>query len=237
MHCNVDNGNMMRGPPVGDICAGAPRNMTMIAAKMREAGYQTHAVGKFDAGMCSFESTPKGRGFDSSLIYFQHANDYYDSVDDPCNKTGMVDLWHHSDLKGIPEGPAYDVVNPTTCNPDLPNHPYPVGQPSCIYEDEILAEEVFSILRDHDPSKPLFLYYTPHIVHEPLMVPKAYYDKFASVEHESRRRYLAMVSFVDTIIGNLTSMLKEKGMWENTLWMGSADNGGPIYEHGLWPSN
>lgn len=34
-----------------------------------------------------------------------------------------------------------------------------------------------SILTEHDDSAPLFLYYAPHIVHYPLSVPEAWFDK------------------------------------------------------------
>jgi len=30
-----------------------------------------------DAGMATFDHTPLGRGYDSSLHYFHHANDYW----------------------------------------------------------------------------------------------------------------------------------------------------------------
>ena len=33
------------------------------------------------------------------------------------------------------------------------------------------------ILTEHNDSEPLFLYYAPHIVHYPLSVPEAWYDK------------------------------------------------------------
>jgi arylsulfatase I/J len=44
--------------------------MTSIAEKLRGAGYSTHAVGKWDAGMATFNHTPAGRGFHSWLGYF-----------------------------------------------------------------------------------------------------------------------------------------------------------------------
>ena len=53
--------------------SGIPRNMTVISAKMKEAGYATHQVGKRDACMATPDHTAKGRGFDSSLNYFHHA--------------------------------------------------------------------------------------------------------------------------------------------------------------------
>jgi arylsulfatase I/J len=50
---------------------GVPRNMTSVAAKLSALGWQTHVVGKWDLGMATPGHTPHGRGFDSSLIYFE----------------------------------------------------------------------------------------------------------------------------------------------------------------------
>lgn len=44
--------------------------MTVIAEKLKSAGYATHQVGKWDAGMATSTHIPKGRGFDSSLCTF-----------------------------------------------------------------------------------------------------------------------------------------------------------------------
>jgi arylsulfatase A-like enzyme len=38
---------------------GIPRNMTVIGEKMREGGYATHIVGKWDAGMATPTHTPE----------------------------------------------------------------------------------------------------------------------------------------------------------------------------------
>ena len=62
--------------PVAGFSAIA-RNMTGMAVHMRAAGYATAAVGKWDAGMATPDHTPLGRGYDQSLIYFHHANDYW----------------------------------------------------------------------------------------------------------------------------------------------------------------
>ena len=57
--------------------AGIPRYMTGIGTKLSDAGYSTHFVGKWDAGMATWDHTPKGRGYDSSLVYYHHSNDYW----------------------------------------------------------------------------------------------------------------------------------------------------------------
>ena len=40
------------------------------------------------------------------------------------------------------------------------------------------------------------------------------------------RRYMSMVNYLDTAIGNAVQQLQQKKMWDNTLLVFSADNGG-----------
>ena len=57
--------------PLGGF-AGIPRNMTGLGSVMKEGGYFTAQVGKWDAGMATYDHTPHGRGYDFSLAYFHH---------------------------------------------------------------------------------------------------------------------------------------------------------------------
>ena len=59
--------------------AGIPLGMTTIAEKLKQAGYATHAVGKWHCGMATAAQTPTGRGFDSYFGYFTGYNDYLHS--------------------------------------------------------------------------------------------------------------------------------------------------------------
>ena len=49
--------------------AGIPRNMIGIAARLREAGYAAHIVGKWHTGAATPDHIPTGRGFESSFGY------------------------------------------------------------------------------------------------------------------------------------------------------------------------
>ena len=49
--------------------AGIPREMTSVAAKLKQAGYATNQVGKWHVGMATPDHTPTGRVFDSSLAW------------------------------------------------------------------------------------------------------------------------------------------------------------------------
>ena len=51
--------------------------MTGLGSKMKQAGYETHFIGKWDAGWATPEHTPLGRGFDSFLGFLQAENDYW----------------------------------------------------------------------------------------------------------------------------------------------------------------
>ena len=87
--------------------AAIPRNMTGMATKLKSAGYSTHQVGKWDAGMGTLDHTPKGRGYDTSFGYFHHANDYWTEA-----TGGHVDMYNESAATTwAGPGPAYAPTN------------------------------------------------------------------------------------------------------------------------------
>eukprot|EP01083_Nonionella_stella_P061552 160376_1 len=117
--------------------------MTGIASKMQKGGYQTHIVGKWDCGMATFDHTPRGRGYNTSLIYFEHKNDYWTQVQmqSGCLKTtpGIVDLWKD-------DKPAY-------------------GMNGTKYEEYLFADEIYGLINNFSKTandEPFFMVYTPH---------------------------------------------------------------------------
>ena len=214
IHVNDENKLMEFYNPQDPVSgfAGIPRNMTGIASKLKEAGYATHQVGKWHAGGATPDHTPMGRGFDSSLGYFNAANDYYTEVDGNCNSTSIVDLWD-TDKPG------------TGMN----------GTGADNYEDALFAERLLHIVNSHDPSTPLYLYYAPHIAHRPLQVPDRYAQRFSFIDDENRQYYHAMVNYLDEVVGNLTAALKKQGLWDNLLFVTSSDNGGPLGSANNYP--
>ena len=57
-----------------------------------------------------------------------------------------------------------------------------------------------------------------------------------TLKHD-RQTYVAMVSFADDAIRNFTEALKAKQMYERTLLIVTADNGGPVYFNGAGGAN
>lgn len=110
------------------------------------------------------------------------------------------------------------------------------------YEDSLFEQHVLQVIDDHNPAQPLFIFWAPHIVHQPLQVPQHFIDKFSMIaptddDAHSRQYYHAMVNFADDCVGNITAALKRKGMWSDTVLVFSTDNGGPIYANGTAGAN
>ena len=207
IHVNDINGYNEYNPddPIAGY-AGIPPKMTGIAEKLKTAGYETHMVGKWHAGCVTFDQIPTGKGFDTYFGYLHGANDYYTEYSRKCNNTPVVDLWSDNQ-------PAW-------------------GLNGTDYEEAMFTKQVLQVVKSHDPTKPLFLYYAPHIVHTPLEVPDKYVQMYSFIDDHDRQYYHAMTKYLDDFIGELTSTLKDKGLWDNLLWVTSSDNGGPIYPGG-----
>eukprot|EP00729_Bicosta_minor_P018749 gene18749-28568_t len=160
-HVNVLNDDMDVYNPNDPVSgfAGIPRNMTGMAEHMKAAGYKTHQTGKWDAGMATPDHTPEGRGYDTSLGYFHHANDYWTE-----HVGEFVDMWET-------DSPANE-LNGTKDSSS--------GTSGTVrdYEEFKFLTFVLNTISEHDPSIPLFYNYDFHIVHEPLEVPAVYHEKF-----------------------------------------------------------
>ena len=100
-----------------------------------------------------------------------------------------------------------------------------------------------SIIERHDVSQPLFLVYTPHVAHCPLQVPQDWLARFnfaddekecrsqttsifpgsTGADYRCRSQYRAMVALLDEVLGNVTALLKARGMWQDTLMVLSSE--------------
>uniref|UniRef100_A0A7S4SZ52 Sulfatase N-terminal domain-containing protein n=1 Tax=Alexandrium monilatum TaxID=311494 RepID=A0A7S4SZ52_9DINO len=265
MHVNWKNTGITSLNPKDPVSgsAGIPRNMTGMAAKLKEAGYRTHMVGKWDAGAATPEHTPVGRGFETFVGYHQHANDYWqEGIGFSC--TGEIDVCmdkfvdFHVYNATFTGGVTPEIAREFGCHKDtaynqsatvaLAPQVTPTGcvnasycLPESCYEEAMLRQRALQVIKGHDASTPLFLFYTSHLLHTPLQVPESYLKRVDQrvaeqggqpVDSANRRLYAAMTLFLDETAGELVRAMKAKGLWENTLVIFTSDNGGPIYEPG-----
>lgn len=95
------------------------------------------------------------------------------------------------------------------------------------YDSYIYETDLTTIFKEHDPNTPLFLYLPLHNVHAPIEAPQEWLNIYPKESTcETRRILQAMVSVADNVTGHVVKLLKDNGMWENTIFVVSADNGG-----------
>ncbi|MEM9930076.1 MAG: sulfatase-like hydrolase/transferase [Bacteroidota bacterium] len=87
---------------------------------------------------------------------------------------------------------------------------------------------------DAHTEQPFFLWFAPELPHYPFDAPEKYYNQYADMDMtESAKRYYANCTWFDDGVGALVSYLREKGLYENTLFVYVNDNGweqGPTQE-------
>lgn len=72
-----------------DVPLGANVNMTMIPAKLKQAGYATHMVGKWHEGFFQEKYLPINRGFDTSSGFLGGGEDHMYEIE----KCGVINFW------------------------------------------------------------------------------------------------------------------------------------------------
>lgn len=221
---------------VPGTAAALPLEQPTIAEVLKESGYSTHAIGKWHLGAARWSNTPTERGFDTFLGYMQGEADYY-------NKTvGAI-----GDRTG---GGPLQVISETLTGFDFWENKRVMWEemgtePTSRYTMDIYEEEHKRILDNHDSSKPFFIYYSHQMLHKPLQYPpeSEFSDNCNHVAHtgadsgHDRHTLCAMMSRLDASIGRFETVLKEKGMWDNTVVWVVSDNGGMMPQGGSASSN
>jgi len=167
-----------------------------LAHKMREAGYATHAIGKWHLGFKRWAYTPQERGFDSFFGYYAGSQDYY-------NHESLC--WAGGVTNGCFENTTKDGAGVTGI--DLHRNRDTVWNNSD-YSTSLFTREAARVIRRHaaaTPDKPLFLYLPHQAVHvgnQPTpshpeyaydQAPQRYIDEYNWVQNVNRRNLSAMV--------------------------------------------
>ena len=190
---------------------GLALNETTLAEALSARGYRSHAVGKWHLGMCAWPYTPTFRGFDSFYGFYGGGQDYYTHMNGQSAARWGYDL-------RLDRRPRCG----HGCSELLWNA-------SGRYTAHLFSERAVEVVRAHDPDTPLFLYLAYQNVHEPLQVPDRYAAEYAAVfPGAARATFAGMVAVMDEGVRNVTEALKARGMWADTVFVFTTDNGGPV---------
>ena len=199
-----------------DEDAALPIEHKLLPERLKELGYFTALIGKWHLGFSKKEYLPTHRGFDKFFGFYSGAIDYsnYNQTGYRCRREGIVE----SIFK------------------DLRNQDSIVNISTGKYSQSLFNDEALNLIRNHNKSKPLFLFMSYQTVHDPLQAPSSYIEKYKHIKDPERRVYAAMTTYLDESLNNLTEALMHNGYWSNTILLFLSDNGGNPTTGGYnWP--
>lgn len=182
-----------------------------VAEVLKKAGYTNGLFGKWGLGDISTASTPLKKGFDEycGFLHQAHAHFHYPRF-----------LYHN------------DREYPLAGNSDTTKK---------TYANDVIVEKALDFIR-RQRSRPFFAYLPFTLPHAEFQVPEdslsEYRGKFPEGEVEilgtgrlapqpvPRAAYAGMISRLDRYVGQLTALIRELGLEQNTVVFFTSDNGG-----------
>lgn len=213
-----------------------PNNTITLGDQLKKAGYKTCIVGKWGLGAPESSGIPGLQGFDFFYGYNcqRQAHNLY-----------PAHLWENTEKILLNN----ELVAPGTKLDSLAD-PYNDQSYSKFnqkdYAPEKIQQKALSFIKENK-DEPFFMYYASPLPHLPLQAPKDYVDKYRKVFGEEepyigdkgyfpnrypKATYAAMISYLDVQLGEIVTLLKKEGIYENTVIIFSSDNG-PTYLGGV----
>ena len=200
---------------------GMPLNQTTIADELKKGGYATHYVGKWGVGMHKWEYTPTYRGFDTFFGFYNGAENYY------THSVGALPTYDVDDDVDDDDDDSHDDKLPIFYGLDFRNNTKPVRDEKGNYSTHLFTKAIEEAIYQHDIDKaPFFIYGAYQSVRAPLEAPEKYLEQCQYIPCKKRQKFCGLLRATDEGIGNITSLLQEKNLLDNTVIIFTTDNGG-----------
>ena len=204
-----------------------PEGTVTVGHMLQDAGYKTGAIGKWGLGSANTTGSPDKQGFDYFYGYLGQ---------------GQAHSYYPTHLR---ENDKWDTLKNDFV---LPSEEIPVGSPAeafgkfegVEYAPDKMTEKALAFI-DRNKEGPFFLYLPYTIPHASLQIPtkseafKLYQGKLDTVPYygdngytpnlEPRATYAAMITQLDSYVGQIMEQVKKLGLDENTIVLFSSDNG------------
>jgi arylsulfatase A-like enzyme len=187
---------------------------------MKEKGYISKYVGKWDLGM-EEKYMPVARGFDDFFGIPGGVSNYYPKQQNEATR----DAWHLEGKRAVKGGAVVSQwpIIVRKYNPASGNY-MPANEQQFL-TDAFTREALSFIDAKSGKPDPFFLYLSYNAPHLPLQAPDDHYQKFAQISDPKQRIYAAMVDALDEGVGKVLNKLDEKGIRDNTMVLFVSDNG------------
>jgi arylsulfatase A len=148
--------------------------------------------------------------------------------------TASIGKWHLGGPEFYPQQQGFDTNIGGTDRGSPPSYfsPYGIDTLKDGAKDEFLTDRLTSEavgFIERNKANPFFIYLPHYAVHTPIMgkpeVVAKYQAKRGASGH-SNPVYAALVESVDDSVGRLRATLEKEGLWENTIFIFTSDNGG-----------
>ena len=197
-------GNKDTRTPQGTFDLALPEQEVTVAQLLKQKGYATMCVGKWGLGAPASSGSPIKKGFDYFFGYFGQANAhrYY---------------------------PQYLFENEKK-----------VPLNGRVYSHWLIMKKGLDFIRKQKEGQPYFAYFAITLPHPDMDYPdmRNFSGRFKETPYlniegekgyktqvEPEAAYAAMVTEVDKSVGDIINLLKERGEWENTVFIFTSDNG------------
>lgn len=186
---------------------GLPPEETLLSEYAKDLGYATALVGKWHLGHYKPEFTPLRRGFHRFFGYYAGFQDHFEHVSEV----------------------SFCATDNAGCWYDLRDGAKPVSRPG-EYTLFVLRDEARSLIKAHDVSTPLFLFFASPTVHMPVQPPNVTFpppvaERLAAIPNSQRRAFAEMTVATDIVAGDLVDALHSRSMWHDTVFVCLSDNG------------
>jgi arylsulfatase A-like enzyme len=219
---------------------------------LRDAGYEVASVGKLD-----LHKPDRDWGLDGSNLLREYGFSY--GID---NEGKGDAISSYCQNRHSPKGPYMQFLKennlaethlamyePHTGKPGMLNFPAVTELPDSAYCDNWIADNGMQFLREFPHDNPWHLVVNFAGPHGPFDVTAEMRSQWENVEfpvpvdnHEAdaetiaarRQNYAAMIENIDTHVGRMVDLVRQRGEWENTIIVYASDHGEMLGDHGRW---